>query len=82
MGKRKPDAFLAEVRRLTEEGGLSAAQVAARVGTTRCAVIGLWDRHGMRPARKPCTRKERPEGRGRQQPSLPPILDRLPKYDD
>lgn len=82
MGKPLPAAFVAEVRRLTEEDGLSAAQVAARMRTTRSAVIGLWNRHGMRPARRPYTRKERPEGRGRQQPSLPPILERLPKYDD
>lgn len=80
MQKPKPEEFVAEVRRLTEVEGLSAAQVAVRMGTTRNAVTGLWRRHEMRPVFKRHMRMD--QGRGRQQPSLPPILDRLPKYED
>lgn len=84
MPKPLAESTIALVRHLTEVEGLSAREVAARVGKTRASVIGIWWRHGMKPARQPHQRgiSKRPQAPLRQAPSLPPVLARLPLYKD
>lgn len=58
--KNEPGKY-EEIRRLTEDEGLSASQVAARVGKTRNAVIGIWHRYGIRPRRMQSKKKCQPQ---------------------
>jgi hypothetical protein len=46
--KRWTDAEIAKVRRFREDG-LTAAQIAAEMGASRNAIIGMMDRNGIRP---------------------------------